>query len=41
MLLRVYKAAGFYEDALRVWECLVVKSGFECCWGRLKLWLFC
>ena len=21
-------------------ECLVVKSGFECCLGRLKLWLF-
>jgi len=41
MLLRVYEVAGVYEEALRVLECLVVKCGFECCFGRLKLWLFC
>lgn len=35
MLFRVY------EEALRVLECLVVESGFECCFGRLVLWLFC
>jgi len=35
MLLKVY------EEALRVLECCVVKSGFECCWERLSLWLFC
>jgi len=22
-------------------ECLAVKCGFECCFGRLNLWLFC
>jgi hypothetical protein len=41
MLLRFYEVAGFYEEALRVLECLVVKIGFECCLGRLGLWLFC
>ena len=41
MLLRVYEVAGFYEEALRVLDCLVVKSVFECCLGRLILWLFC
>jgi hypothetical protein len=41
MLLRIYKVATFYEEALRVLECLVVKNGFECCLGRLILWLFC
>jgi len=41
MLLKVYEVASFYEEALRVLECLVVKSGFECCFGGLDLWLFC
>jgi hypothetical protein len=41
MLRRIYKVATFYEEALRVLECLVVKCGFECCLGRLVLWLFC
>lgn len=41
MLLRVYKVAGFYEEALRLLECFHVKSGFECCLGRLVLRLFC
>ena len=41
MLLRVYEAAGFYEEDLRVSECFHVKCGFECCCGRLVLWLFC
>ena len=53
MLLRFYQVVPLiasynllgkrssYEEALRVWECLVVKSGFECCFGRLGLWLFC
>jgi hypothetical protein len=41
MLLRVCEVSGFYEEALRVLECLVVKCGFECCLGRLVLWLFC
>jgi len=41
MLLRVYEVAGVYEEPLRVLECFHVKSGFECCFGRLVLWLFC
>jgi hypothetical protein len=41
MLLRVYEAAGFYEEALRVLECFHVKSNFVCCFERLVLWLFC
>jgi len=41
MLLRVCEVASSYEEPLRVLECLVVKSGFECCLGRLVLWLFC
>jgi len=41
MLLRVYKVATFYEEALRVLECFHVKIVFECCLGRLVLWLFC
>jgi hypothetical protein len=24
----------------RFLECLAVKCVFECCWGKLKLWLF-
>ena len=40
MLLRPYEAADFCEEALRVLECFHVKSGFECCLGRLKLWVF-
>lgn len=35
MLLRVYEAAGFYEEDLRVSECFHVKCGFECCLGGL------
>jgi len=41
MLPRVYEVTSSYEEGLRVLECLVVKSGFECCFGGLVLWLFC
>jgi len=44
MLLEVTKRLFVVSDVRgesQFLECLVVKSVFECCRERLKLWLFC